>query len=129
MCMIDDGERSTVWNEVEKTARKAHVCTECRRTINPGESYVRIASLFEGSWDTYKQCAHCCIVTKWLTEECSGYLAHGVYEDIHEHAREYRTLPLWRLTVGMARKWQRFDGAGLMPIQKMPPLSAPRAAA
>ena len=123
MCMIDDSERCDVWNAAQKVARKPHICTECRRQISPRESYTNIRALYDGHWSTYKQCSHCRVATDWLWQECGGYLSEGVQEDINEHAQGYQKLSLWRLAFGMARQWKRFDGNGLMPVQKMPPLS------
>lgn len=123
MCRIDDAERCAVWNQRDLVARAPHVCSECRRTIERGEPYRRIGWLFDGGWSTSKICAHCRIGADWLNAECSGHMADGVREEILEHAEEYRDVGLWRLTAGMERKWQRFDGAGLMPVPKMPPVS------
>jgi hypothetical protein len=72
-----------------------------------------------------KLCQHCQIGADWLREECGGFCQDGVKEEIFEHAQDYRSLSLYRLSVGADRKWQRFDGAGLMPVPKLPPLSHP----
>lgn len=121
--MCTDGEPATVCNEFNRKAAKEHRCSECRRAIAKGENYREIRSLFEGSWSTVKVCAHCLVGLEWLAKECNGYAIGGVREEIREHAEEYQIVPLWRLTVGMNRKWSRFDGAGLMALPKMPPLS------
>ena len=125
MCNIDDAERCSVWDEADHRASKEWVCTECRRSIARGERYRRVAGLYEGAWTIMRICAHCVVGANWLTAECGGYLLDGVREEIHEHAQEYRSASLWRLVVGADRKWTRFDGTGLMPIPKEPPLSHP----
>lgn len=56
-CSCDDG--SDVWDERRVTARKQHTCHECGETIEPGDEYVRIGSLFDGSWETFKICEYC----------------------------------------------------------------------
>ena len=40
-------------------ARKAHQCSDCSRTISPGEIYRRGAGFDEGRAWTWKDCAHC----------------------------------------------------------------------
>ena len=39
-CECDYDTTFDFFNEVERTARKAHKCSECRRVINPSERYV-----------------------------------------------------------------------------------------
>ena len=56
-CYCDDV--STIWNEKRVVARKEHVCYECGEKIEKGDEYVRIGSLFDGRWDTYKICEYC----------------------------------------------------------------------
>ena len=43
-------------------------------------------------------------------------------EEIQEHADDYHEIRfgMLRLKAGMRRKWKRFAGEGLMPIQPMP---------
>ena len=123
--MIEGSERCDVWEVTQPRARVEHECTECHRQIDRGEPYLRIGALFEGQWDTMRVCQHCQVGADWLTAECGGFCTHGVREDIHEHAQEYRTAGLWRLVVGAGRKWLRFDGNGLMPVPKLPALSHP----
>ena len=123
MCAIDGAERYDVYETSNRRARKPHKCGECGRPIIVGELYRSSRGLFEGSWNTNCICAHCQIAADWLTENCAGFVDNGVYEDIHEHAEEYFAiaLPIYRLCVGMRRKWVRFDGAGLMPPPRLPP--------
>lgn len=126
MCMIDGAEMCEVWQERPvKAARKAHKCSECGRTIAAGETYRSIFTVFEGDASTVRQCQHCVVAADWLTKECGGYLTEGIFEDIDEHAREYARFGLWRLSVGMKRRWQRFDKAGLMRVPALPPITPP----
>lgn len=51
-------ELPKVCSEREVTARKSHVCCECRKPIPPGVRYVRTS----GIWDTartFKTCVRC----------------------------------------------------------------------
>ena len=123
MCRIDGAEQCLVWDETSPRARSPTQCTECRRPIEKGDPYRRVDYLFEGRWGTEKFCAHCTIAAEWLRAECGGYVAGGVREEIAEHAQEYRDQMLWRLVVGMNRKWKRFADSSLMPIPQMPDTS------
>lgn len=126
MCSIDDAEHFVIEESGHRNARKPHVCSECRRQIEIGETYYWSRGLMSGDgWWKTKQCAHCEVGKDWLTKECGGWCFDMVREEVHEHAEDYRSFGLYRLSVGANRKWQRFDGAGLMPIPKMPPLSSP----
>ena len=123
MCAIDDGDLCTIWRETTPRAAKPYKCAECGREIAPGEKYKRIDCLFEGSWDYAHICAHCGVMADWLGKECGGWVLRGVLDDFREHANDYRWPDLYRLIVGVKRKWQRFDGEALMPIPKLPTLS------
>lgn len=126
MCMVDGADdRCNILRDENRKARKVHLCSECARKIQPGETYNLQVAQWEGTVDDYKTCQHCEVAKRWLTQECGGYLYQGVEEDISEHASEYRNIGLWRLVVGFRRNWGRFDGQGLMALPKMPPLSAP----
>lgn len=127
MCRIDDGELCDIWREAERRAAKEHKCTECGRQIAKGERYLRIEGLYDGSWTTMRVCAHCRVGADWLRAECGGFTLDGVIDEVREHAEEYRRASLWKIVVGSSRKWRRFDGAGLMAVPTMPPLSRPSA--
>lgn len=124
MCAIDDGERCDVWLETNPRAGKEWRCSECGRAIMRGENHRLITSLYDGKWSRTRVCRHCAVGADWLTEECGGYLLHGIGEDIRDHAGEYQSIGLWRLVFGARRKWRRFDGDGLMPVQHMPKVTA-----
>jgi len=126
MCMIDScDEQFTFLDVTDRKARKAHTCAECRRVIQPGETYKRTAAVYDGRWGTWQTCAHCRVAQAWLSRECGGFLQEGVLEDLEEHMDEFwgkdshRRLEVGRLIVGMRRDWKRFDGAGLMPVPRL----------
>lgn len=120
MCDFD-GERPEVWRTATHTARKAYRCGECRRTIEPGERYIRDFTAFEGNAFTDLACGHCGVARDWLIENCGGF-SSGLVGLMVEHAQEYPGIGwgLLRVGAGIARGWRRFDGAGLMPVPDMP---------
>lgn len=52
-------EAATVYNSETRTARKDHVCYECRKAIPRRTKYVHISMLFDGTWDDFKLCLLC----------------------------------------------------------------------
>ena len=122
MCFIDDGDSATVWRETSHRAAKAHKCAECSREIQPGERYWSVFAIWDGDPGTYKTCAHCRVGQDWLKRNCGGFMHQGLLEEMEEHAEEYPhlALGLLRIKVGIRRRWRRFDGAGLMPVQHAP---------
>lgn len=124
MCRIDDLDGSTTcYTATERTARKAHICSECWRAIEPGERYQHVFALVEGEPDTQKTCEHCLVGQRWLLKNCGGYVFGQICEEIEEHAGEYPALraPLEALATGSRRKWRRFDGGAMMGLPALPP--------
>jgi predicted RNA-binding Zn-ribbon protein involved in translation (DUF1610 family) len=85
MCDIDY-DPATVWDEQAVRARRPHECMECSGTIKPGEDYVRVGCLFEGSWSTLIRCAPCDFLADAIeTLECGDegqILFGGLGEEI-----------------------------------------------
>lgn len=59
-----------------RTARKEHTCGACRCTIRPGDRYLYLGTVYDGTAETYKRCGRC--------ETIHAHLAllgaeHGVY--------------------------------------------------
>jgi hypothetical protein len=120
MCMIDDAERVAFCSTTIRTARKTHVCTECRRIIQIGETYTYSAYGFEGSVGTNKSCSHCQAATNWLYRHCGGACFGAVKEDLIEHYDSgYREDGLEALVVGIRRKWKDLQGDGLLPVSHL----------
>jgi hypothetical protein len=63
MCNFDVDDYCQVWNKTYPRAKKQHVCNSCRTTIQPGEQYLRIFSVYDGNADTDKACMVC--ATLW----------------------------------------------------------------
>lgn len=123
MCInMGDYESLSFYNEEIRKARKTHTCTECRRVIKPKEFYQYVSGKWEGIISTHHTCSHCLVVQKWLQKECGGFLFEGLLEDIQEHFYEgyYR---VGKLTVGMRRKWKKFNSEELMKIPALPAVS------
>jgi len=118
MCMIDGAFDWEFFEEKNPTARKQHTCGECRRDILPGEKYSYAAGRIEGEFEQYKTCAHCRTAAALLITHCGGFVYESVQEDLVDHMDE--SLP-WSSEAktyveAMFRRWQRKDGAGLMPV-------------
>lgn len=58
MCSCDEG-LPAIHQSIKRKARKCHVCAECRRKIEQGETYVVEDTLWEGSWYHGKMCEEC----------------------------------------------------------------------
>lgn len=130
MCMADDADPCSFWQDEQRRAKKAHKCDECGREIASGEIYRYCKWIFEREWSTSKMCGHCDVAAKWLLKNCGGFLTHGIYEDIQEHVDEYSYLGwrflsgLGRLQVGMRRDWKIQWGprsGQLMALPRLPP--------
>ncbi len=63
MCDFDVDDYCQVWNKTYPRARKEHSCNSCRTTIQPGEQYLRLFSVYDGYADTDKACMVC--ATLW----------------------------------------------------------------
>lgn len=62
-CGIDvdygDYGAPTLYTERIHTARKKHICGECRRKIVPGEKYENVTGQWDGEFATHKTCLDC----------------------------------------------------------------------
>lgn len=56
---MEGEEYCTVWNVTWRKARKQHRCCECMDTIQPGQRYEHIFSVFEGDVTIFKTCEFC----------------------------------------------------------------------
>jgi hypothetical protein len=104
----------TVIADEHPTARIAHTCQMCGRTIQPGEVYRRQRNIWDGT-DPYvwKECAHCEALLKVGTFD-DYWWDEGVNEDT---IREWEppTITDMRWKVQWLRRWARRDGS-LYPI-------------
>ena len=86
-----DWEPAGVYAASIHTARVAHKCYECRRTIEAGQRYERVAMLFEGRWSTYKTCGRCVSMRAWVQAHvpCLCFTHGNTVDECFEAAREY----------------------------------------
>lgn len=119
MCMIDDADPMAFCLTEVRTARKTHVCGECKRTIQPKERY-NFASYKHPDWDrpeSSKTCSHCQVATNWLYKHCDGACFGEVKSDLIEHYDSgYREDNLQKIVIGIRRQWKAFHGNGLLPL-------------
>lgn len=74
-----DYEAPSVYTATKvNSARKAHRCSECRRTITPGEPYESTFGIWEGQGQAYKTCQHCLALREWVKAHVPCFCwAHG----------------------------------------------------
>jgi hypothetical protein len=72
---------NVIWHSLRK-ARKEHVCIECREKIQVGEKYHNIDLVYEGSFEHYKICHLCYLISKDLFchNNPLGYLREFIKE-------------------------------------------------
>ena len=100
------------------TARVEHRCEECGRTIGRGERYSRTAAVWCGEFFTNVACLHCA-VARFIFDafaDCS----EDFYGGLSWHLDDAEEVWSMRLAIGVRRKWQRFDGSGLMALPRNP---------
>lgn len=78
-CSVDDYDAAVVYRVVERKARKQHACFECRRTIEPGETYEYVSGRWDTGWQSYKTCLGCTRIRKHF---CSGGWIFGMLEEM-----------------------------------------------
>ena len=66
-----------VFLEQWRTARKVHECSECGSPIDPGEKYLSITGLWDGTWNHYKHCELCARVWDQAGIEYGDCMAYG----------------------------------------------------
>lgn len=108
MCNCDDYDPPSVYNESEPKAKKEHRCSECRRTIEVGEQYLRIEGCWDGVWSTSKVCRHCSAmadVMRSISECFCPSMGNMLCEFFDEDRDGHGTLPA-RLYHSARRKWR-----------------------
>ena len=103
-CQIDvDGAEGTRLSLVMRQAKKPHKCIECRKEINPGESYEYQAGLLDGDFWTMKSCAVCAEIR---TELFCTWIGGEMWEELREHS--VWTLSLANLSEAAIDRLQEF---------------------
>jgi hypothetical protein len=102
-------------------ARKPHTCESCRRTIHPGEKYIR-QFIADGQVAVYVECIHCnTLADLWDLYQWTNCEGYG-REDFEEYGRDCAhldTLRDARWYVQWKRQWRRYDGT-LYSIPSLP---------
>lgn len=70
-------------NQSWHKARTAHVCSECHRTISPGEEYGRIFGIWSGRAKTFKFCDVC----QWVRKLLDLHPMDDVYGELWENVK------------------------------------------
>lgn len=110
MCSISGLERSQVWSETERRARKAHDCDCCGGRIKPGETYIKHFSVYDGIATSEKVCMPCheardefCLKHNFVgipsrfgfdLQDCVGEATHRIYDK--ETRRWRKSREFWR---------------------------------
>lgn len=102
----------THFTESHPVARKPHRCGTCGRTIRPGETYRRGAGMDGSHAWTWKECAHCEALIRYLTT-FSGESEYDAEELVSDW--DVYTIPHARIRAQYRARWTRRDGA-LYPI-------------
>ncbi len=79
---VDIDEVCKLLNCTQPRARKVHRCGECGHDIQPGDTYRREVTLFDGDIDTHKTCLTCLRIRDSLFD-CGWYYGE-MWRDIHE---------------------------------------------
>lgn len=81
-CSVECDETSEHDHDDMRKARKQHTCVECKRTIEPGETYEVSTILRDGSWFSFKTCRGCVLIRKHLSP--NGWIFGGLAEHVAE---------------------------------------------
>ncbi len=110
MCSYDY-DYPKIYRESRPVAKKKYSCFECRREIPVGEKYQYIFAVDYGDSSPWisRTCINCLIPQSWLLKECGGFMHENLYEEILEHAQEYRKMFLYRWAINIKNKWAHYD--------------------
>ncbi len=117
VCLADyDGDAQLHFYDSRTVcARKSHQCSECHRTIAPGEDYERASGKWDGNFAAFKTCAVCRAISDGLS--CGGGGAHGtLWGDIADQVFPDMTMACLKDIEGTAAKryllqrWQEWKG-------------------
>lgn len=99
----------SVFNSSTPVARKAHRCQECGATIRPGERYSSYSGLWEGEWESGKNCWPCHEAELYLFIQNASYADEGytigeLDVELAEEARNAKSFAAYRHVVGIRRR-------------------------
>ena len=99
-------------------ARKPHKCSECGRTIEPGERYERTAGSWEGVFFTSLACLHCARA-RVIADYSDDYYGEGYYGGLLEWVGNDDDMRTLRARAGFRAQW-RYQSGALMPLPESP---------
>lgn len=83
-CPLSEPEESAqVYHQTKRTARKRHVCCECRSPIEPGAVHDYTSMLFDGEWSTWRTCLLCAEIGDH--SNCGGRIIGVLWEELEEN--------------------------------------------
>ena len=94
-------------------ARTDHVCSDCGRTIGPGETYRHSVVFHDGTVGTWKDCAHCEALV-----DLYDIAWDGGYDDVRIHEWATDGHDDWskvRDAAGYLMRWRTRSGT-LLPV-------------
>lgn len=111
-----DGDPAEFYNaSVVKRCRKPHRCDECKRTIEPGESYERIVGKWEGDFETWIFCDECREISAEFSEGARTF--NVLWDEMRQNWSEGAHLQacLNRLSTAKAKahmvvQWKKWKG-------------------
>lgn len=91
MSCFCDYDPAEFYHAQRRKARKPHKCDECRRAIQPGETYEHARGKWEGDVGTFDTCCRCLALRDFVQAHVPCFCwAHGnMIEDATETADEY----------------------------------------
>lgn len=98
-----------VHSVIHSTARKEHVCSECKGKIQIGETYRRIWGVWDGEQATNKACQDCQDLLRWFDPEGAfspqlGGLHASIIDQAYEAGDEAVLLEAKRLIAAIKAK-------------------------
>lgn len=110
MCVIEL-EPCEVWTVTKiKRARLPHECGCCGRTIEPGQGYTGVFSIFEGDRNYEKSCAQCWAAQEAFADAHAGTIGQpSGFTDLLDECMldgDEETETRWRpMREGIVNKW------------------------
>ncbi len=82
--IYDDDDRPQVYVSNLRKARKTHKCYECGNTINKGEKYEYVSSIYDGIPSNFKTCFLCYDAKNYVRSfvKCFRFSHGSLFDDI-----------------------------------------------
>jgi hypothetical protein len=79
----NDGDGPSCSSEYVRTARKEHVCHECRKPIVRGQRYEYASGVWDGRPSSFKTCLLCVEIRTHFA--CDGWIYGEIWNDLAEN--------------------------------------------